>query len=149
MTTGIQQSGSCCPISLGEVCWNNGAGGSGRAFAIYDPIAGTTTYQDIATGGAVPQGQIVSCNDDTTVAVNGVAAHSVATANGNVAAGKQSVTITNIGSAAGTVLGAAIQPGETMTWTAYYNPVTRQYVRIPQIAYAASATAILSIVTLG
>lgn len=71
--------------------------------------------------------------------------HIVAVAPGNVAAGKASVTLTNVGTAEGQVLGNALAVGETITYTAYRDDVAKEVRRLPVIAYTASATAILSI----
>lgn len=71
-----------------------------------------------------------------------------ADADGNVAAGKMSVTFTNISTTDATdatVAGALVAPGESVSFSGYYDEVTRQMRRLPQIAYSASATAVLSI----
>jgi len=64
---------------------------------------------------------------------------------GTVAAGRQSVAITNVGTANATVNGGVLLPGQTVSFTAYHDPVTNVFNRLPAIPYVASATAILSI----
>lgn len=143
MSTSIQGN-RCCPITLGDVCWDNGVD-TGRAFAIYDPVLLTTSFIDQATGDPVPAANVVPC--DSGAITDGVATlgHIVATGAGTVTAGKQSVTFTNVGTTAGQVLGQDIAAGETITFTAYVDLVTNQHKRLPVIAYTANATAILSI----
>lgn len=51
---------TCCPISLGTVCWSN-AGVTGRAFAVFDPITSTTTYYDVPTGAVVAAANVNTC----------------------------------------------------------------------------------------
>lgn len=148
MTTSIGSSDVCCPITLGEVCWNN-AGNTQRAFAIYDPQTEDTSFVDAVTGNPVAAANIVVCPDDAaTTAAAATIARLRAVAAGNVAANKQSATFTNVGTADATVLGVVLVPGETITYTAYLDPVTNIYRRLPVIAYVASATGILSITTM-
>lgn len=139
----------CCPLYLGDVCWVDG-GSSGRAFAIR-LADGSLNYIDQATGNVVAQINIVTCQEDQgwTALTTGTLTMTVATANGNVAAGAASVTITNVGTADATVAGAALKPGQTITVNAYEDPVARQFVRVPAIAYTASATAILHVTRQG
>lgn len=161
---GVSDPIGCCPVATGEVvCWSSGEE-SGRAFASYNPITGEVTYIDTVTGDAVASADIVACPPVTApvevvgtvnvaltndwAQVNGVVSHIVAAAGGATVAGLQSVTFTNVGTTAGSVGGAPIAPGESITYTGYDNPVTRQSVRLPAIAYVASATALLSISTI-
>lgn len=151
----IPCDGSNNLIPGGEVCWTSGET-SGRALVIYDSLSGTTTYVDILTGDVIPAEDIVDCPLITQpveivndwAAINGVVSHTVANAAGATAAGLQSVTFTNVGTTAGSVGGASIAVGESITFNGYADPVLRQYVRIPSIAYVASATALLSISTI-
>lgn len=67
---------------------------------------------------------------------------------GVVEAGKQSVHIKNVGSEDATVLGEPLNPGEDISLEAYYDPITEQFLRVPEITYVASATGILRIKTI-
>lgn len=149
MTTSISAGGSaCCPVHMGEVCWNN-AGATRTAFAVFDPVSDTMSYTDTVTGAPVAQGLIIACPDASAwTTVNAVAAFVAATGAGATGAGLSSVTITNVGTTNGTVLGTPIVPGETVTFTGYADPVSRRFVRLPAISYVGTATATLHIATL-
>lgn len=140
MTTSIAGAPPCCPISLGEVCWDSGTT-TGRAYAIYDPTTSTTIFHDTITNGVIPANQIVTCpNENAATPVNGVVAFQRVTAGGTVTAGKASVSIGNAGEANGTVLGSELLPGEAITFNAYVDTATHQFVRVPAIAYNATGT---------
>lgn len=66
---------------------------------------------------------------------------------GAIPSGMESVTITNVGDAIGTVDGASIYPGQTVTITAYQDPETREFVRLEGFGYDGTGT-ILSITVL-
>ncbi len=70
------------------------------------------------------------------------------TTNGTAAAGLQSATFVNVGTTDATVSGTTLSPGEAVTWSAFLDPVTNEYNRLPAIAYTASATAILHLSTI-
>lgn len=148
MTTSIAGSGACCPLTLGEVCWQNG-GTTGTAFAVFDPGTADVTFIDTITGNAIAAGLVVACPTEAAyIAVNAAATFIAATAAGATAAGLSSVTVTNVGTTNGTVLGTPLFPGETVTYNAYVDPVTRQFRRLPAITYVGTATAILHIATM-
>lgn len=115
---------------------------------IFDQATNTftplTSYVD--SGGKVqplmPVGFLLGeCAEDPPIStINGAVTRISATAADNVAAGAASVQITNVGVANGTVAGAPINPGETVTLRAYYDHATRQFVRLPQIAYDGTGT---------
>jgi hypothetical protein len=140
MTTSLFGQPPCCPDVLGEVCWDDGIGGSGRAFALR-LSDGTMQYVDMAGTGDISSDHIVACaSDQPWTTINGTVARVVSSAAGNVAAGAASVTITNTGAAAGTVMGAPIATGETISLSAYSDPVTQRFVRLPQIDYNGTGT---------
>lgn len=107
--------------------------------------------------------RVIGCNDDRRdtllaqvlsnqsanqpVTGNGTLTRATVTANGSVAAGMYSVDILNVGTTDATVLGAILAPGERYTATGYYDEAARNFVRLPAIAYTASATAILRVAT--
>lgn len=68
-----------------------------------------------------------------------------AVAPGVVAAGAGRVSITNVGTTAGQVLGVNIEVDETVEFSGWYNPATYTFLTLPAIAYTASATSILHI----
>lgn len=74
-------------------------------------------------------------------------ASALVTENGSIAAGKQAAIFTNIGTTDAMVAGATLGPGQSVSWRAYFDPVTSVYHRLPAIAYEASETATLSITT--
>jgi hypothetical protein len=143
VTTALNSPGGCCPVTLGEVCWDTGVT-SGMAFAVFDPVAGTTSFIDQLTGAAVAPANIVAC--PTWGTAQPAVTRVVSSAAGSVAAGMAGVTITNVGAAAGTVAGVAIAAGETVSWNAYSDPVTQNFNRLPAIAYNGTGTT-LSIAT--
>jgi len=77
---------------------------------------------------------------DPPETIEGAVTRTVATGAGSVAAGAASVTIVNVGEAAGTVLGAAIEQTEHLTLNAYFDPALNQFVRLPEIAYDGTGT---------
>lgn len=130
----------CCPEALGTVCWDDGVGGTGRAFAVR-LSDGSMQYIDVVGGGDIPPNQIVECAEDQpTTTINGTVIRNAFSAPGNVAAGAAGVLITNVGAAAGTVLGAPIAVGETISLSAYFDYATNQFVRLPVIAYDGTGT---------
>jgi hypothetical protein len=68
-----------------------------------------------------------------------------ATSSGSVVTGSWSQTFINVGTTDATVLGAPLKPGETVSFTGYYDEQVRRMIRLPAIPYVASATAILNI----
>ena len=72
--------------------------------------------------------------------VNGVIERSVVSDAGTISAGKASVTISNVGEAAGSVGGVLLYPGQSVSWSAYADPVNNQFVRLPAIAYNGAGT---------
>lgn len=130
----------CCPVFLGDVCWDDGAGSTGRAFALRLDD-GSLQYVDQAGGGDISQAFIVPCElDQPWETIESVVTRLITSGAGVVAAGAASVTIVNTGAAPGIVQGAAFAPGEAMTISAYEDPTTRQFVRVPQITYNGAGT---------
>lgn len=76
----------------------------------------------------------------TPTAVNGTVTYDVETGVGATAAGLHGVSITNIGTANGVVLGDTIKPGQTVTYNCYYNPVTLQLRTLPAISFDGTGT---------
>jgi hypothetical protein len=102
---------------------------------------GATSYSDEATGNTVAPSAIVACPVEAPYsAVNANPSFTSVSTAGNTAAGLQSVTITNVGAAAGTVQGSAINVGESVSFSAYIDPVTRQFHRLAAIAYSGVGT---------
>jgi hypothetical protein len=64
---------------------------------------------------------------------------------GTVAAGAESVSFVNIGTANATVQGVSLLVGESVGFTAFVDPVTSQRRPLPDITYVGSATGILHI----
>lgn len=129
----------CCPITLGEVCWDNGVT-SGKAFAVRLPD-GTFEYVDQAGGGLIPVGDITLCQSDTPwETVNATVTRSETNGVGSIPAGAASVTIVNTGATAGVVQSIPIAAGETISINAYEDPVARRFYRVPAINYDATGT---------
>lgn len=83
------------------------------------------------TGSVVQTPATVGVQTETFVASSGV---------GSVAAGAYSASISNVGVAAGTVLGVSVPPGATVNFAATYDPVTNIYKYLPAIAYDGTGT---------
>jgi hypothetical protein len=66
---------------------------------------------------------------------------------GATVAGLNSVTFKNVGTTPALVDGQPILPGESDTFTAYYDYGVNVFVRVPSISYSASATGMLRILT--
>lgn len=93
------------------------------------------SYIYAATGGA-------STTSPATIT------YAVVTAGGTITAGKQSVSFNNVGATNATVLGVTLKPGKTLEFSAYLDPVTQTFMRLPAIAYDGSGTE-LAISTVG
>lgn len=115
--------------------------------AVVDQILNTAGCNDHVRDGLLKEILDVLGSSVPTAAPATIA-RARAVANGSVAANKQSATFTNVGTTDATVLGAALAAGETVTFTAYMDPVTNTYRRLPIIPYTASATSALSIATM-
>lgn len=59
---------------------------------------------------------------------------------GTTTAGRQGVSVTNVGIANGTFLGQVLVPGETISAEAYLNPVTNVYQRLSAMAWDGTGT---------
>ena len=74
--------------------------------------------------------------------VNGTATYDVETGIGVTAAGLHGVSITNIGTANGVVLGDTIIPGQTLTWNCFFNETTAEMRMIPAISFDGTGTSL-------
>lgn len=107
--------------------------------------AGAVVLPTIASVALASAG---SCGSGAApVAANGVVSLINTAVAGNVAAGKHSVSITNVGTAAATVMGVVLPAGANITYDSHLNLVTNTWYLVPAIAYVASATANLLIAT--
>lgn len=89
------------------------------------------------------------CNIEENGIPTGSAVEAVATigrdvesTSGTVAAGKESATFTNTGNATGSVLGEDLAAGASVTFTAYLDPTSNEFKRLPAIAYDGTGTVI-------
>lgn len=113
--------------------------------AVIDQIVKTSGCHDDRRDKLVET--LIAKTPPSPVSITGTVTHSRATAGGSTAANLASVTFTNVGTTDATVAGGAVSPGESVTFNAYFDNAAQAFVRLPAIAYVASATAILSIST--
>lgn len=77
---------------------------------------------------------------DTWTEGASVLTRSAVTGAGSVAAGAYSVTIANVGSANGTVLGVAILPGQVLNFDTVADEANKVFELLPAIAYDGTGT---------
>lgn len=88
-----------------------------------------------------------ACGAGAPTAGTAVAAFLEITDASSVAAGKQFARFRNVGISEATVLGTTLRVGEEITFTAYLDPVTSVFKRLPALAYDSSST-VLHITTI-
>ena len=83
----------------------------------------------------------VDINDMGTVSdINVTPTRSAQTGVYATAAGLRSVSVTNVGTANGTLLGAPILPGQTVNFEGYFDEQSREFVRLDAIAMVGTGT---------
>lgn len=110
---------------------------SGKVIVLDTELDGSTLYTPVGTVGL--------CDQSSTppVEVNVTPILSSSTGVGSTTAGRQSVSIANVGIAAGIVGGVSIAPGAVVSYNAYHDPVSNEFKRLAAIAYDATGTTFL------
>lgn len=147
--SGVAAGNDCV---LDNIVMRSAASATTQATAVldYSSVTRSVIDQVVSTAG---------CNDDRRdsilnaiasasvqpLAVTGAVVSTLAITAGVTAAANAAVSVTNVGTTAGTWNGVALAPNVSVSLSAYSDPVSAIYVRVPAIPYTASATAVLLI----